>query len=68
MIKVRNEVTVYETNGKETQGLERPILIVSSHWNWDDRVDLTIGGDRITVLARDLEAAVKNATNTRRHF
>ena len=67
MIKVRNEVAVIETNGKETQGLERPLLIVASHWNWDDRVELTVGGDRITVLARDLIAAVNNATNTRRH-
>ncbi len=67
MIKVRNEVTVYETNGRETSGCPLPAIAVESHWNRDSMVVLMVGGQKVTVSARDLQAAIANATNVSRH-
>lgn len=72
MIQVHNEVTVYEQDGKEVGGdLDRPKLLVTSHWTQSDKVVLEFEYKRGTmvtavVLARDLRAAVDNATNTAR--
>lgn len=66
MIKVANEITLYETDGKETSGCPLPIMIVRSHWNRNTLVVLEIAGERVTVCARDLLAAVANATNVSR--
>lgn len=63
MIKVRNEITVYEIDGKEQSGLAMPVLAVSSHWNRDSLVVLESDGIRLTVSARDLLVAIANATN-----
>jgi hypothetical protein len=67
MIKVSNELTVYEEDGKDTAMIDGPKIRVLSHWNDPDRVVLVIGEKKLTVIARDLEAAITNATNTRRH-
>jgi hypothetical protein len=66
MIKVRNEVTVYEIDGKETS-VPSPVIVVCSHWNRDSLVVLESDGMRLTVSARDLLEAVANATNSGRH-
>lgn len=67
VIKVSNEVTVYEVDGKEPGGLPMPTLTIASHWNRDSLVVLHVNGQRLTVAARDLQAAVSNATNVARH-
>lgn len=66
MIKVSNDVTIYEADGKETT-VPMPTLAVASHWNRDSLVLLAFGGQTIAVSARDLQAAIANATNTVRH-
>jgi hypothetical protein len=66
MIKVANEITVYEENGTETK-VPMPTLSVLSHWNRDSLVVLEIAGQKISVSARDLQAAIANAVNTVRH-
>lgn len=66
MIKVINEVPVYEVNGNESRAVDGPKVHVLSHWSSPDRVVLQVGDTKWTVVAADLEAAVKNATNTRR--
>lgn len=66
MIKTESKVTGYEVDGVECKGLDMPALSVSSHGIRNDRVVLEFGGKRITVVARDLNAAVSNATNTGR--
>ena len=74
MIAVRNEVTIYEVDGKERADVPPPLLIVHSHWNRDALVVLEVAGTRVTVsaadlnaaIAADLNAAIANATNTRR--
>jgi len=61
MIKVINEVNIYEINGEDTKSPDLPKLHVESHWNYSDRVTLLVGGIRYTVSARDLKAAIDNA-------
>jgi len=66
VIKVSNEVTIYEVDGQATGGIPMPTMTVASHWNRDSLVVLHVNGKRVTVAARDLQAAVNNATNVNR--
>lgn len=66
MIKVRNEVKVYEHNGEDVALLENRFVDVVSHWNNNRQVVLVINGERYTVLADDLICAIRNATNSNR--
>ena len=71
MIKVSNEVTVYELCGTPTDSSRLlatiiPLFTVESHWNEREKVVITIGGETVTVVASDLIAAIKNATNSNR--
>lgn len=56
-IKVINEVKTYDEP-------EKPNIRVLSHWCHNDRVVLEIGEYSVTVVARDIKAAVANATNS----
>jgi len=60
-----NLIEVYETNGKEEEGLitDRPKVKVSEHWNRKNFVVLEIDGKKITVVADDLKRAIDNAQN-----
>lgn len=64
MIKVSNEVKVYEVDGSEHVGLNEPTITVRSHWNRSSLVVIEAGGRELTVLAVDLKAAIDNAGNT----
>lgn len=64
MLRVLNEVTVHEINGKETSSTQP--VIVKNHWNDPALVLVTVAGVEVTVSATELAAAVKNATNTAR--
>lgn len=67
MIKVNCTVPAYEVNGKEVEGIgigNAPKIQVTSHWNRQTLVVLTIGDQSITLVASDLQAAIRNATNT----
>lgn len=66
MIEVTNRVKIYEVNGQEENVAKDDHLIVSSHWNEPSKVELVIAGDKITVVAKDLRAAIDNATNSGR--
>lgn len=63
-MKVTNEITVRELNGSENK--EAKPITVKSHWNRCEFVVLEMHGVEVTVSARELEAAIKNATNTAR--
>lgn len=65
MIKVSNEVTIYEIDGTETKGIPMPTMNVHSHWNRDSLVVLEVAGQRVTVSAADLRMAIENATRTK---
>ncbi len=66
MITVKNEVRVYEENGKDCPlGESRKSIGVESHHIRDDLVVLIgMDGMKTTVVARDLQNAITNATNT----
>jgi hypothetical protein len=72
MIKVENQVEVYEKNGADLPGLrsDRPFLKVIGHWNCNNRIILKFEDNictcSYTVLVKDLEAAIRNASNTAR--
>jgi hypothetical protein len=62
-MKVKNELQVYEQDGKEIKGIEYPIVKIESHWNYKDRVVVEIDGKKVTLIADDLRRAIDNATN-----
>ena len=66
MIKVTNEVKIYEVDGGDVPAILGKSLVVESHWNNNERVNLCINAKVYTVIASDLKAAIENATNTRR--
>jgi hypothetical protein len=64
VIAVTNLVRVYEIDGKELTGPKNDIrLSVHSHWNERQFIVIEIEGKRYTVVAYDLETAIKNASN-----
>lgn len=66
MIKVISSVPVYERNGKEANWQTERIEI-QGHWNEQRKIIIKIGDETYTVIASDLEAAIKNATHTNRY-
>ena len=71
MINVRNEIKVYELHGRPVDDTVLsatiiPLFFVASHWNENSKVIITLGGEMVTVVASDLIAAIKNATNSNR--
>ena len=58
-IAVRADVREYPDLGQPTSG---EALVVESHWNFDDRVVLCIGGQRHTYLAAHLIDAIRRAS------
>lgn len=65
-MKVQSEVRVYERDGAEVPVGSHAVITISSHWNRSDLVVLQVDGSAatITVTARELEAAIRNAMNT----
>ena len=61
-IDVESKVNIYRKNGQETKGYTEK-LIVESDGIWSDRVVIVYGDLRLTVVARDLQAAIANAIN-----
>jgi hypothetical protein len=66
MIKVSNEVPLYEVNGSDVGVLKEGPLIVEAHWNRCEFVRIKHGDLDVTVCAKDILAAIANATNTSR--
>ena len=69
MIFVMNEVNVYEVRGKPTRDMdikEVPTFGVYSHSINNEMVVVSSNNGLVTVLASDLIAAIKNATNSNR--
>ena len=57
MIKITCKVESYDDPVK-------PSIIIHSHWHDNQKVILEIGEQKITVKASEMEAAIKNCTNT----
>ncbi len=67
MIEVENKVELYELNGDEISGIDRPTITVKSHWNDDDFVIIVIDNKEYTVAENDIITAIKNACNINKH-
>lgn len=65
MIKVMNEVTVYEFDGnnKVAYTKDQPPFSVHSHGGYRDFVVVQVGGHSYAVNGNDLVAAIVNAQN-----
>ncbi len=50
--------------GDAANAASPPTVGIHSHWNRNDLVIIEINGKQLTVVAKDLEAAVRNATNS----
>jgi hypothetical protein len=71
-IKVQCVVRAYELDGEDTGRCYKdpqPTVIVTAHPIWSERVRLSIDlgdgtvGHQVTVIASDIEKAIKNARN-----
>ena len=62
---VQNKLQIYEINGSDVPVGKEPKLLVESHWSIKNRIVLSVGGKKITVIADDLRRAIDNATNAR---
>ena len=67
MLKVETTVDVCERNDSEVRVGDNVSIRVLSHWNRSELVVLEVYGNRYTVNARELQAAVDNAVNTVRY-
>lgn len=66
MLKVHQEIDAYQVGGTD-EGKKRDVpLVVRSHWNRNETVMLRIGDEEVFVAAKDLRAAIDNATNVPR--
>lgn len=66
MIKNKNEVEIYEKDGVTTNEIGLPPVVIRSHWVKDGFVVIKVPDSayEVTVSAKDLRAAIDNATNT----
>ena len=64
-MKIITKLNPLEFDGEERKGLpnEADELHVISHWNYRDRIVLDWRGHSITVVADELERAIRNAIN-----
>ena len=66
-MKVINEVKVYEINGSETPIVDYDTLNgtikIISHWNYNDRFVIEVGGVKYTVIRDSFIKAINNACN-----
>ena len=67
MIKVKNEIKVYEIDNKKVDWQKNSIQVVS-HWNEENKIVLVIDEKSYTVSANDLVTAIKNAQNINRYL
>jgi hypothetical protein len=57
MVRVTCELQTYDEPAKHS-------IRVHSHWNMNDRVVIEVNGEKVTIIAKDMIAAVQNCTNT----
>ena len=60
MINVTCAVKNYDNPAKQD-------LRIHNHWNVSEMVVIEINGEKYTVLAKDLKAAIENCVNINRH-
>ena len=63
MIKVINELTLVEKNGKEFKVGEKETIKIESHWDDSDLIVMKIGRNSYTLKAYDVIRAIENSQN-----
>jgi hypothetical protein len=65
MLKIETRIDPTEINGTAITGLPNDAdqVIISAHWNINRFVVIDFHGRTVTVLADDLQRAIRNATN-----
>lgn len=65
MLKIETKIDPVEINGTAICGLPNDAdqVIVSAHWNINRFVVIDFHGRTVTVLADDLQRAIRNACN-----
>ena len=65
MLKIETRIDPVEINGQEVTGLpnEMDQMIVRAHWIKNRWVIIDFHGQSVTVVADDLERAIRNARN-----
>ena len=63
-LKTQSEVLCYENDSCDYKAGEEKHIIVKSHWNDNDLVEIRIGTKVVWCCAMDLIKAINNATNT----
>lgn len=67
MLKVINEVDVYEGFNADGSKRENSPIYIKSHWNESSKVVLIIDGISVTLFAKDLHMAIENAKNNKKY-
>ncbi|HYG22745.1 MAG TPA: hypothetical protein VEH04_08190 [Verrucomicrobiae bacterium] len=68
-MKTSSELTVVESHGQSREQLESlPHVRIESHWNDRDLIVLKVLDQEVTLVAREVIAAVENAKNTGRGY
>lgn len=68
MINVSSKVKIHEIGGSQLEVGAEKILVIESHWNRVDLINIILPGfDIISVHADDLKAAIENAQNANRY-
>lgn len=57
-MKIESWIPIYEIDGKDADPVPRPQMSIETHWNWHDRAVLYFDGKKVTVMIKDLEAAL----------
>lgn len=67
MNKTESKIDIYEIDGSEIRGLDKPQLKVSNHWNRRELVCIDLDGKSVTVSASILVKAIENAQNIHKY-
>lgn len=62
IVKTECEIRAYESDGQELTGLVVPLMLVRSHWNYESRVVIEMGGVKFTFVAAELIDAVRRCS------
>lgn len=63
MKSTETKIDVYEVDGSDTKGIDRPQIKIKNHWNRRNLIVLEIEGKEYTVVASELNKGIENAQN-----
>jgi len=64
-VELKAKVTVYEIDGDDSLGMDRPPVVIRSHWNRGEMVVIEVNGKSVTVVAAQLAEAARRCERIR---